>query len=305
LQKVIFATNGIKRRIDDFRNLSRYDLVFIQKEALPFGTTIIEKLFSSKKPVIYDFDDAVYLMNPSKTSLIPFLRTPSKIATIIKLSECVIAGNQYLADYATKYNCDVHIIPTCIDTDYYIPKHKREERKRIVIGWIGSQSTISYLVDIKGVLKKLCRKYDVIFKIVANAEIDLNIETEFKTWRLRDELVDLRSFDIGIMPLPNNEWTRSKCGYKIIQYMAVGKSVVASPVGVNKEIINDGVNGFLAKNENEWKEKLSVLIEDYDLRKKISVAGRQVVEDRYSLKINAPKLLNLLFKVSGKNKPLV
>ena len=127
----------------------------------------------------------------------------------------------------------------------------------------------------------------------------MDIETEFKTWRLNEELNDLRSFDIGIMPLLDDEWTRAKCGYKIIQYMAVGKPVVASPVGVNREIIQDGINGFLAQGQQEWENILSELIHTPSLRAEIGRRGRETIKQKYSLKVNAPKVLSIIrrFKV--------
>ena len=295
-EKMIHTGNGFIRRFNDVSKISGYDLVFVQREAFPFGTTLLEERVSSKKPVIYDFDDAIYLMNPAKSSLVPFLRRPSKIPTIIGLADCVIAGNQYLADYASNFNKNVQIIPTSIDTDHYTPKDQLDRKKRIIIGWIGSRTTIPYLSVIQEALQKIAKKSDVIFKVVANATIDLSIETEFKQWQLSEELNDLRSFDIGLMPLPDNEWTKAKCGYKIIQYMAVGKPVIASPVGANKEIINDGINGFLAQGTNEWTEKLLALIESSSLRKKIGEKGRKTAVERYSIKANAPKVLNIIRK---------
>lgn len=299
LQKSLFTMGGFVRRLSDLQHLSKYDLVFIQREAFPFGTTFIEKIISSRKKIIYDFDDAIYMMGLTTKSLAPVLRRPSKVATIIKLSNCVIAGNQYLADYAAKYNSNVKIIPTCIDTDYYVPKYESEEKKKITIGWIGSRATISYLSVIKDALLRLSRKHDYVLKIVANAQIDLDIETEFKTWQLNEELNDLRSFDIGIMPLPDDEWTRAKCGYKIIQYMAVGKPVVASPVGVNREIIQDGINGFLAQGQRQWENKLSELIHNHSLRTEIGRRGRETIKQKYSFEVNAPKVLSIIhrFKV--------
>jgi len=295
-QKMIYTLKSVKSRIKDLNDLINYNVVFIQKEASPFGTTFIERGMSTKKPIVYDFDDAVYLKNPSQKSAYPILRNPSKTATIIKLSTNVIAGNQYLADYARKYNSNVHIIPTCIDTDYYKPVCGEQEKKKIVIGWIGSHSTISYLFDIKDVLRAVSKKHNCVFKIVADLSIDLDLRADFKQWRLDEECNDLRTFDIGIMPVPDNEWTRAKCGYKIIQYMAVGKPVVASPVGANKEIINDGENGFLAENESDWIAKLTALIENSTLRRKFGMAGRRTVEEKFSLKTNAPKLLEILLK---------
>ncbi len=294
LQKMGYTLRGFLKRLDDLRSVSNYDVVFIQREAFPFGTTIMEKMVSAGKTVIYDFDDAIYRMNPARPSLVPFLRRPSKVATIIELSSCVIAGNQHLANYALRYNSHVEVVPTCIDTDYYTPEIIGKKSDKIVVGWIGSRTTISYILAIKDVLLDLTKRFNIVFKIVANEAIDLGFETTFKQWTLDEELEDLRGFDIGIMPLPNNEWTRAKCGYKIIQYMAVGKPVVASPVGVNREIIKDGVNGFLAEGQEQWRNKLIGLIESATLRAQFGKLGRKTAQEIYSLKVNAPKLLAIL-----------
>jgi glycosyltransferase involved in cell wall biosynthesis len=121
-----------------------------------------------------------------------------------------------------------------------------------------------------------------------------------KPWSLKEEIEDLRTFDIGIMPMPDNEWTRGKCGFKAILYMSMGIPCVCSPVGVNKEIITDGINGFLADTENKWIEKLSLLIEDSDLRQRIAIAGRMTIEERYSVTVNAPSFLEIINKVFNK-----
>lgn len=296
LGKIYYTFSGCARRFNDLLNLSTYDVVFVQREAFPFGTTFVEQCLAARRPVIYDFDDAIYRMNPAKPSLAPFLRRPSKVTDVISLARCIIAGNRYLAEYAAQYNKHVRIVPTCIDTDNYTPPVSQDKEGTLVIGWIGSRTTISYLLDIKDVLSDVAKKYNVVFRVVANDTINLGFRTEFKQWTLDEELEDLRDFDIGIMPLPDNEWTRAKCGYKIIQYMSVGKPVVASPVGVNREIIQDGCNGYLAEGQKHWYEKLSALIEDGSLRTEFGKRGRRTVEERYSLKVNAPKVYSIIEK---------
>jgi glycosyltransferase involved in cell wall biosynthesis len=293
--KIGFTLRGFTRRFVDLKNIADFDVAFIHREAFPFYTTVIESMISKKVPIIYDFDDSIFLMNPTKPSLVPFLRKPSKVAKIIELSKCVITGNVYLADYAKRYNSNVHVIPTCIDTEYYTPAlTRRKSHNTVVIGWIGSRSTIPYLAEIRQTLINLSKKYDFVVKVVSNENFEMGFPTIFKKWRLEEELTDLRSFDIGIMPLPDNKWTRGKCGYKIIQYMSVGKPVVATSVGVNREIIRDGHNGFLANGAAEWEDKLARLIECSRMRETFGRRGRGRVEELYSVGVNAPKLLTLL-----------
>lgn len=295
LQKISHTMRGIVTRLNDLRRVSGFDLVFIHREAFPFFTTIVEKRFSRKMPLIYDFDDSIYLMNPTRPSLLPFLRNPSKVTTILRLSKYVVVGNEHLARFSAQYNDNVHIIPTCINTDYYIPAQRKVTGdQRLVVGWIGSRSTVPYLQSIRQPLLSLSKKYDFRLRVVSNEDVDLDFPKDFEKWQLRQELKELQGFDIGIMPLPDNQWTRGKCGYKIIQYMSVGKPVVASPVGVNKEIVVDGYNGYLADSLEEWENKLGELIEKKKLRDTFGKRGRATVEEKYSLKVNAPKLLAVL-----------
>jgi glycosyltransferase involved in cell wall biosynthesis len=302
LQKTRHTMNGVVTRLKDLGRVSDFDLVFIHREAFPFFTTVVERRLSKKVPLIYDFDDSIYLMNPTKPSLLPLLRNPSKVETILRLADCVIAGNKHLAQFSAEYNNNVRIIPTCINTEYYIPaRGKAPDNKRLVVGWIGSRSTVPYLLNIRQSLLTLSKKYDYKLKVVSNEDIDMGFPKEFERWQLGKELEELRNFDIGIMPLPDNQWTQGKCGYKIIQYMSVGKPVVASPVGVNKEIVVDGYNGYLADSLEDWENKLGELIEKKQLRDTFGKRGRAAVEEKYSLRVNAPKLLAVL-KACAKTK---
>ncbi|UCD06628.1 MAG: glycosyltransferase family 4 protein [candidate division WOR-3 bacterium] len=303
LDKIRHTIQGCTSRVRDLRSASDYDLVFVHREAFPFFTTVVERRLASKLPLVYDFDDAIYLMNPTKPSLLPLLRNPAKVKTILGVSSCVIVGNEHLAAFAKDFNSNVHIIPTCIDTNYYLPRgDDNVGTQKLVVGWIGSRSTVPYLLSLKNVLLNLSKRYEFAIKIVSNEDLDLGLPKIFKQWSLMEELSDLHSFDIGIMPLPDNKWTRGKCGYKIIQYMAVGKPVIASSVGVNAEIIVDGYNGYLAKSPNDWNHKLSRLIENKSIRDTFGARGRTTVEEKYSLAVNAPKLLTILKNMCAVNK---
>jgi glycosyltransferase involved in cell wall biosynthesis len=147
------------------------------------------------------------------------------------------------------------------------------------------------------VFRKLQERYHVEIKIVGDINISLeNVKIVPEKWSYETEITQLQSFDIGIMPMTDDEWTKGKCGLKILQYMAVGLPCVCSPAGVNKEIVQDGVNGFLANSNEEWIEQLSLLIENPNLRKKLGIVGRKTVEERYSLKVNAPRLRQVIKK---------
>jgi len=300
---VYFLLSSILRCIDFLRSF-KYDIIFIHLEAYPIGPPFFEYLWTKfGKPIIYDLDDAIYLTSKeSAYKIIKLIKFNKKIQTIIKLSKEMIVCNNHLKNYASNFKNEnkIHIIPTSLNTDKFIPNQSNSTNKKgLVIGWIGSYSTASYLNQLKNVFKFLSSKYNFNLKIVGSNllfQID-GVKIMNKEWSLSADLEDFQSLDIGVYPLPDNEWTKGKTGFKTIQYMAVGIPCVVSNVGRNKEIIQDGVNGFLADSEEEWIKKLSLLIENSELRKKMGVLGRKTVEERYSLKVNAPNFLDIIQRV--------
>jgi glycosyltransferase involved in cell wall biosynthesis len=299
-KKLFFLIIGTISRILDLIRVMNYDVVFIHREAYPIGGPFFETILSiRRKPFIFDFDDAIFLPASSRTNnFIERFKNPNKVAKIIEMSRYVIAGNHYLLDFALQYNRYVSIIPTPIDTQRYYPEVKKCNDE-IVIGWIGSVTTLGFLDSMRDIFIKISKQFSrVKFKIVGgHFFIDSLSNIISKPWSLEEEIEDLRTFDIGIMPMPDNQWTRGKCGFKAILYMSMGIPCVCSPVGVNKEIITDGVNGFLADTKDEWIGKLSLLIENPQLRQRIGLAGRKTVEERYSVKVNVPKFLEILHNV--------
>jgi len=304
LQKFFFFICATISRIFDILGIFRYDIVFIHREAYPIGGAFFETIISMLgKPIIFDFDDAIFLPASSRpNNFIERFKNPNKVASIIKRSKYVISGNSFLADFALRYNRSVVVIPTPIDTDKYCPD-TRNRQDKIVIGWIGSATTFDFLKPMSDTFTRLSKQFSGIkFKIVGgDFSIDGLSNIISKPWFLDEEIEDLKGFDIGIMPMPDNDWNRGKCGFKAILYMSMGIPCVCSPVGINKEIIIDGVNGFLANSEEEWIEKLSRLIKDPELRRRLGEAGRSTVIDKYSLKANAPKYLDILRKAYGRN----
>lgn len=309
LRKSLFFLRSCISRFFDFFTGLTCDIIFIHLEAFPLGPPVLEWFWAiSGKKIIYDLDDAIYMgITSSANRCLKYLKWPSKIRSIIKLSGHVITCNEYLADYAGKFNGKVTVIHTSVDTDKFFPEHK-ESGKEITIGWIGSHSTTPYLNDLKNVFSKLILRHTFNLKIVGAAKHDINvsgINILNRDWRLEDEIEQFQSLDIGVYPLPENEWTSGKTGFKTIQYMSVGIPCVVSDVGPNKIIVKDGINGFLAKNEDDWVEKLSRLIQDAQLRRTIGAAGRQTVVSNYSLGVNAPKLLDVIQQVhSGRRARL-
>lgn len=304
IAKSFYFLIAILNRFLDIVRAVNYDIVVVHREALPIGSTVIERAFLGiGKKIVFDFDDAVFLSNTSASNnFIERFKNPGKVSRVISLSSCVLAGNAYLAEYAKKFNDNVVVMPTAIDTDAYTINAVKKDSSTVTIGWIGSFTTGAYLEDIRGVLNRLKAKYPFLkLKFVGNwIELKNPIEgAEYKEWRLEHEKDDLGSFDIGIMPMPDDMWTRGKCGFKIILYMACGIPVVSSPVGVNKEIVRDGENGFLADTEDEWFSKLSALIDDSLLRKRFGVEGRKTVERCYSVSKTVGKFIGILKEVSA------
>jgi len=214
-------------------------------------------------------------------------------------AEVVIAGNAYLAAYAHDAGAKrVEIIPTVIDLKRYPVVSTEKRDKVITIGWIGSPSTAKYLQEITPALVEVCAEGKAKVRLIGSGLVDLpDVDAEVLTWNEDTEADLMHSFDIGIMPLPDEPWARGKCGFKLIQYMACGLPVIASPVGVNCEIVEHGVNGFLASTKNEWIQALLMLRGNSELRWTMGAAGRRKVEEQYCLQVTAPKLVSLLQSV--------
>lgn len=277
------------KRIKEILNASKYDIVFVQRESFMLGTAFFEKQFAKKTKVIFDFDDSIWMQNVSAANkMFSFLKNADKTKDIICKADLIFAGNKYLADFARQFNSRVVIVPTTIDTDLYMPSLK-VAREKICIGWSGSVTTIEHMETKMKALKAVKDKYGdrVYFKIIGDGDYySSDLQTKGLPWKKESEVEDISEFDIGIMPLPDTEWAKGKCGLKGLQYMALGIPTIMSPVGVNSEIIVDGVNGFLADSDEEWVEKIGMLINSIELRKKLGGGGRKTVEEKYSVKAN-------------------
>ncbi len=288
------------RRLQCLSIVSRSDVVIIAREALMTRSLYFERRIRKRAAcLVYDFDDSIWLPNLSQHNrFFALLKKPSKTARIIAMADRVTAGNRYLADYALQFNPAVDIIPTTVDTSRYSPPETRKSADApLVIGWTGSLTTIDHFRKLEPVLEKLKDRFAnrLVFKLVGSSNYS-NKKLEIKEipWSLNDEKNHLASFDIGIMPLPDNAWTRGKCGFKGLLCMAMGIPVVMSPVGVNREIIRDGQNGFLADDPEAWEEKLSLLINDPELRKRLGEAGRLTVEKYYSTNVWSSAFIRVL-----------
>lgn len=303
LAKFFLLFAGVLRRIGNLFTIPAYDFVFIHREALPFGPPVIEWIIAKifRKKIIYDFDDAIWTTDKTNESFLTrIVKWRSKIGTICGWSYRISCGNEYLCNYARQFTHAGNIVlnPTTIETEIdYNPQYHKAQKdfRRVMIGWTGSRSTLKYMREQMPVLQKLVDKYphvDVL--VIADQDDGLNIERfYFRKWSEHAEIPDLLLIDIGIMPLPDDRWAQGKCGLKALQYMSLEIPSVVSPVGVNKTIIQQGINGFLCTTSEEWFSVLCKLVDDEQLRQKIGKAGRDTVVRRYSVAANADVVLSL------------
>ncbi len=290
-------------RVKDVLRAGKYDVIYIQREMFFIGPPIFEYLLKfSKTKVIFDFDDSIWLPNVSDGNKnLNWLKSYSKTSRIIAYADMIFAGNKYLYDYASLFNKNVTIIPTTINTTEYSRLKAEKDTHRICIGWSGSKTTIQHFKFAEPFLKIIKEKYGdkVHIKVIGDKNYsNNNFDVEALDWNKNDELKELSSFDIGIMPLPDDIWAKGKCGLKGLQYMALEIPTIMSPVGVNEEIIEDGVNGFLASDVNTWVSKISQLIESEELRRQMGVNARKTVVDKYSFDACKNRYLEIFSKLS-------
>jgi glycosyltransferase involved in cell wall biosynthesis len=289
LRKALILVRCLRRRSQDLRTAALSDVVFVYREALPVASTHFERRLARTGPsVVFDFDDAIWLMDVSEGNrALRFLKAPEKTATLLGLCDRVFAGNEYLAAYARRFATDVAVVPTTIDTDLYEPRASRPGPGPVVIGWSGSPTTSRYLEHALPVFQRLKERYGerVAFRVVGDEGFSRpELGLQGVPWTLDRELELLRSFDIGIMPMPDEPWALGKCGLKGLQYMALEIPTVMTPLGVNTEIVQHGRNGFLAREPGEWVSLLSQLVESEAMRRRLGAAGRATVVSRYSLR---------------------
>jgi glycosyltransferase involved in cell wall biosynthesis len=303
--KAAVLAGSLTRCLRRLPRRGQYDVVWLHRTMLLAGPPLVERLlFRVGTPVIYEFDDAIWLTKTVRANrLWGALKWSSKTATLCKAAAGVVVGNDYLADYARAHNENVWVVPTTVEET---PLRQGDEQRPgpVVIGWSGSATTQEDLEHIAGALERVARAADVEFSIIGGEIAIPGARVVCRPWSPEAE-VELRRFDVGIMPLPNDPWRRGKCGLKALQYMAEGIPTVASPVGVNTTILQDGENGLLAATEDEWVEKLLRLIADPALRCKLGEGGRSTVETAFTPRVVVPRLVEILDAVArgGAAKP--
>jgi glycosyltransferase involved in cell wall biosynthesis len=286
-------------RLGAMLRVKRFDMIWVEKEMLPWLPDWFEfGLLPGGISIVVDYDDADFHRYDQHRSFCILTLLVKKIDTVMRKANLVIVGNDYLGNRARQAGARrVELLPTVVDVSKYAMVPSVPDRP-ITIGWIGSPSTARHLNYIAPVLREMVESCCArIVAVGLNAGQLQGFPIEVKRWSEQSEISDIQQFDIGIMPLPDEPFERGKCGYKLIQYMACGKPVVASPVGVNSVIVREGIEGLLPRDLSQWGEALRTLCDDPSLRKRLGAAGRKRVEAEYSLQVTAPRLEEMLYSV--------
>lgn len=287
--KLMYSAVRFLKRVWDLATMGKPDLIVVEGSLFPYCPPWGERLLTwMGQRLFIEFDDAIYLTRGYRRM----------IPALLAMASGAIVGNEVLAQYARRYSAQVFVVPTVVDTQRFVPRQTRVQlvsaatEQPVMVVWIGLAYNLGYLNIVAPVLKELQDKALIKFRVVCSRPPRLpGLSVEFKAWQLEREVEVLQDCHIGIMPLPSTEWAEGKCGLKMLQYMSLGMATVASPVGVNRDIISDGETGYLAATEQEWRDKLARLCQDAALRERVGRAARRTVEERYSLHVWGPRLV--------------
>jgi glycosyltransferase involved in cell wall biosynthesis len=287
-------------RLRSLPRASRFDVIVLEREVLPYVPFGLEAWLKRQQAnLVCMYDDATHIYYRHHPNRLVRMLCRDKIGRIMSISSRVVVYNEVLAEYARHFNEHVHLLTAGLDLAHYHRKdYTRGEKfagKAVVIGWIGTPGGFDYLRMLEPVFAALAKRYDIELCVISSDDYrSTNVRVRNKSWSLGTEAEELRALDIGIMPLPDSEWTRGKSGCKALQYMASAVPAVVSPIGINARIVEHGVNGLLASGRDEWERSLSTLIEDADLRKRLGEAGRALVESSYTEEQNAARLVSIM-----------
>ncbi len=283
--KVAAMAAAMMRRIGDVITAGRYDAILLHRTACLVGPALLERLLTlSGKPVIFDFDDAIFHLHTAEANRkFGWLKFPGKTATICRLSSHVIVGNAWLADYARQFNTQVTIVPSTVEVERFQPINLYENKEHVVVGWTGSSTSQTYLEAFVPMLRELTSRYDVELRIHSDRQPNLpGVPYVWRKWTAATEAEEIGQFDIGLMPMPDVEWAKGKCAMKALLYMALGVPAVCSAIGANCEVIQHDENGLLVSTNEDWLTNIGRLVQDASLRQRLGMAGRRTVEARYS-----------------------
>jgi len=282
------------RRASVVRRAREYDAVLISREAALIGPAIYERLLArTGTPIIYDFDDSIWMQQPDvNNSIFSLLHFHRKTKAICRTATAVSAGNDFLASYARSWNPNVHVVPTTIELADYDKPDQPVPDQPFIVCWTGSTTTLVHFEHARPALEQLASRLPLVVKIICNKPPERPIagaEMRFVPWSAEAEAREIAQSHVGIMPLPDNEFSRGKCGLKALQCMAAARPVIVSPVGVNTTIVQHGKNGLLASTTEEFVNALTQLAGDPDLRASLGAAAYQTIETGYSAPIGASK----------------
>ncbi len=298
--------NYYGQRLSKLRRQPRPKLAWVEYEALPWLPWIVERaLVPASVPMVSDYDDAIFhRYDRHRFAPVRWL-LGRKIDQVMQRSQLVTAGNVYLADRARRAGTEhVEIVPTVVDLSHYHAQSERRANAPVQVGWIGTPNTWhAFGKSLYHQLNDTLAATGARFQAVgAQLEAERIGTLDIIPWSEDTEVSSIQSMDIGVMPLTDTPWARGKCGYKLIQYMACGLPVVASPVGVNKDIVEHGVNGFLAETDEEWRSAIETLLSDVELRRRMGKAGRKKMEEAYSLEVWGPRVAQMLRRVADEGR---
>ena len=305
LRKAFLTLAGVARTARAAAGLPSDRVAFVHRAACLAGPPIAERMLRSRGlSLLYDFDDAIFRLHTSASNrAAAWLKQPGKTATLCRISDHVVVGNSYLADWTRQHNPAVTVIPTSIDTDRCRPRPAGEANPRLVVGWTGSATSQTYLEAFVPLLRAVTTSRPVELRVLSTREPVLpGVPHTWRPWSPGTEAAEVAAFDIGIMPMPDEEWARGKCALKALQYMAAAVPTVASAIGANREVIEHGRDGLLPSTEPEWLECITKLVDDPDLRRRMGLAGRRTVEERYSMRRSAAALERVIREVIGRRR---
>lgn len=286
------------RRVRVLRHVDNFNVIFVEKEIFPYLPSALElSCIARRVPYVCDYDDAWFHVYDEHNSPVLRCLLRNKLAELMAGATTVIVGSKYLYDYAIRYNMrSVHLLPTVINLEKYPAEPpKRGIESPFTIGWIGSVGTVPHLKLVEKLLNEFCDNHFAKVVVIGDNHEHLDIRSIIKLkWSESTEIQDLSAIDVGIMPLPDTDWAKGKCALKLIQYMGCWKPTIASRVGENVRVVKDGVTGFLVGTPSEWLSALHKLYENRELGNTMGVAGRAVVESKYSVSVVAPRLINIL-----------
>jgi glycosyltransferase involved in cell wall biosynthesis len=302
-QAVRKAASLAKALLGQYRNLparGSFDVAIIHRGMSLVGPAYLERRLAHSFPIIYDFDDAIHLLNTSEVNrAFGWLKFADKTPEICRLARAVTVGNHYLARFAAQHSADVTVVPSSVDVSTYTPGPPRNRRLRPVVGWMGSSTSQALMEPFAPVLARIARAGLTLRLVSDRQPTNFSFPFEWKAWSSETEIDDLRDFDMGIMPLPDTEWAKGKCAMKMLQYMGVGIPAIGSAVGGNLEVIKDGENGLLATTGDEWIDKITRVAQNVELAHRLGTAGRETVRVRYSSEVCADLFASVVTRVAG------